>query len=149
MNERLITATVNLDGVERAFGRARTADLRPAFAMARKPLRDDQREHAKKQEGPDGSWAPRKSATRQRAQSRRNRRPRKLLGRLPGAIAVKAERDRVIGRSLVKWSGVHQDGGVAGRGARISARPFMWPSGAVVERVAGILADYVAKVIGR
>ena len=39
-----------------------------------------------------------------------------------------ASRTSLRGESRVPWSGIHQDGGTAGRGSRIPARPFLWMS---------------------
>ena len=87
--------------------------------------RQDQREHAMQQEGPDGQWAPRDPDTHAWRQGRRRRR-RKLMGRLPGAISVKVHPDAVTITSKVAWSGIHQDGGTVGHGAQLPARPFLW-----------------------
>jgi phage gpG-like protein len=138
--------------------------LAPAFRELRRPLRGDQREHAKDQRGPDGSWPPRSPFTeaRQRARNRAIRRskaaktiaiattkrrstPARILGRLPGAIKLVTGELFVRAVSRVPWSGVHQFGGRAGRGVRIPARPFLWLSDGLLELARTTLADFVVK----
>ncbi len=82
--------------------------------------RADQRDHARRQEGPEGRWDARAPA----AKGRRSR--RRVLGRLPGAIKVQVHPDAVQITSRVAWSNVHQEGGGAGNGAIMPERPFLW-----------------------
>ncbi|MCA9678831.1 MAG: phage virion morphogenesis protein [Myxococcales bacterium] len=147
---------VNLREVLRAYeamGKAAERGLAPAFREMKKPLRADQRAHAKGKEGPDGAWPPRAARTiealRAARRSKRIRGRRKLLGKLPGAIKVYADARKVVARSHVAWSGIHQDGGVAGRGARIPARPFLWLSDEMVATAAAILEAHVHGAFGR
>jgi phage gpG-like protein len=84
--------------------------------------REDQREHAQRQEGPTGRWAPRDPD----ANARRPRRRRRVLGRLPGAIRVRVHPDAVEVASRVAWSAAHQEGDTVGHGARLPERPFLW-----------------------
>jgi len=140
-----IGARLNLSFLDRAKAAWNAPDLRPAWKEARKPARADQREHAKEEEGPDGPWIPRRSRTRARSKSGRRRRARKLLGRLPRALQIKHDKRRLLIRSRVRWSGVHQEGGVAGRGAQIPARTFLWPSDELLGKVAEIVARVLAK----
>lgn len=143
----VLVATVELGTVERAFVAARNPNLRPAFAESRKPIRADMRAHAKAQQGPGGSvWPGRASSTRARAQSRRNRRPRKLLGRLPGALSITVDPRRALVKSQVAWSAVQRDGGVAGNGARIPARDWLWASDALLATVSESISKLVAKI---
>lgn len=134
----MIRAKVDISAVDRGLDALTRAarDLGPAFKEARKPVRKDQRDHAQRRQGPDGPWQPKSRLTRARealAAKRAKRRPRtkRLLGRLPGAIKVESNRWRVVARSKSRWSNVHQEGGTAGRGARIPARPFLWVSDAL------------------
>lgn len=143
----LISATVDLSRIDRVWVALRNPDLRPAFKESRKPLRQDQRDHAKKQAGPGGSWPPRASSTKVRAAAGR-RRKKKLLGRLPTALTTKHDRKKLVMRSLVRWSLVHWQGGRAGHGARIPARVFLWASEHALETVSGVVARHVAKLIG-
>jgi len=148
---------VNLEGLGQArvdlgfFQRARVQlakpDLRPAWKESRKPLRADQRDHAKKQSGPDGAWAPRASSTKTRTSGRK--RQRKLLGRLPAALTSKYDRRKFTLRSLVKWSLAHWQGGRVGHGAVLPARVFLYASDSVLGTVSGIVARHVAKIFER
>ena len=140
--EGLGVARMKLGWVEVALGALRRVDLRPAWKAARKPLRADQRAHAKRQEGPSGAWPGRSplTAVRRGTGSGKRKRPRKLLGRLPGALTSKATRTSVTVIARAKWSAIHQDGGTAGYGARIPARPFLWASDHVLEVISGIVA---------
>ncbi len=144
--EALVSARVNLGMLDRAWVALRNPDLRPAWKESRKPLRQDQRDHAKQQAGPGGAWAPRASSTKVRAASGR-RRSRKLLGRLPTALTSRSDRKRVIIRSLVKWSISHWRGERVGHGARLPARVFLWVSDRATETVSGIVARHVAKMV--
>lgn len=152
MSDGEIVVDVDLAHVEAGLARLHDAghDLSAVFRASRKDLRLDQRDHAKHEQGPEGRWpalspytAIRRLARRGRQGSRRGRHrigPLKLkggriLGRLPGALDVKADRYGMIARSRAKWSGVHQDGGSTGRGQRVPARPFLWISDRLLRAV--------------
>ena len=145
MRSDAISARVNLSLVDRALNAIRRPDLRPAWKESRKPLRADQREHQKRQEGPDGTWAPRAASTKARYAQRKKRRTPKLLGRLPTATTTSIARSNMVLRSVVKWSGVHKSGGTAGHGAKIPARDFLYAS----DKVLAVIAGIVSKAIGR
>jgi phage gpG-like protein len=100
----------------------------------KKPLRVDQREHAKKSEGPEGRWPKRATKSRKR-----------LLGRLPGTVKVTSSGNSVSAVSGVKWSAVHQEGGTAGHGVKIPARPFLWISATLYSKAVELLGEAVAK----
>lgn len=150
-------ATVSLGWVEAALNALRNPDLRKAWLEARKPLRADQRDHAKRQEGPSGPWTSRAPLT----QSRRGRmtgrgtgkpsrrRARKILGRLPTALTSKATRTGVSIISRAKFSAVHQDGGTAGNGAKIPARPFLWASQEALEAIGFVVSRHLKIVFER
>lgn len=118
--------------------------LAPAFRALKAPLRLDQREHSNAQAGPEGGWAARASSTLARHKYK-PRLPRKLLGRLPRAVKYLASGRGLTGESMVGWSAIHQEGGVAGHGSRIPARPFLWISdkmlGIAVEQLEGVVLD--------
>ncbi len=147
--EGLGAARVELGWLERALSSLRNPDLRKGWAEARKPLRADQRDHAKRQEGPSGAWTGRSPLTTRRAgtvvdDGKRNyRRPRKLMGKLPSALTSKVTRSGVTLISRAKWSGVHQDGGTAGQGARIPARPFLWASQEALEAIGYVISRHL------
>lgn len=145
----MLRADVKLSLVERALNTLRKPDLRPAWKEARAPLREDIKDHRKKKEGPDGTWAPRASSTNQRRMSSRKGRPRNILGRLPTALKTQSDRRRVAMISRVKWSGAQQDGDVVGHGARLPARVFLWASDHVVEVISAIVVKTLAAAFGK
>jgi len=162
-----IDANFDLTQVDRAMAdvEARAKRLAPAFRELRRPLRVDQRAHARGEEGPDGRWPPRSPFTEARRQSRnrsvkthrfdvlrrgearRHSTPKHLLGRLPAAILVTVGELYVRATSRAAWSGVHQYGGNAGRGrrVRIPARPFLWLSEGLLRTARDVLGSYVLK----
>lgn len=142
----LASARVDLSFMDRARVALASPDLRPAWKELRKPVRADIRQHARKQEGPDATWPAMGARTKARARAGRKR-PRKLLGRLPSALTTKLERRRMLVRSLVKWSAVHAEGGRAGKGAKIPARPWLWISGQTMEHAARVIAKGLAYLI--
>lgn len=70
-----------------------------------------------------------------------------MLGRLPAAVRAKAERRRLVFRWAAKWSNVHNEGGRAGNGARIPARPFAWVADKALDATATIIAKGLAFLI--
>jgi hypothetical protein len=129
-----VGASVDLRDVEKGIDamanpRAVTKGLRDI----KKPLRADQRDHAKKNEGPEGRWAPRATKSR-----------RRLLGRLPSAIKVTSTSTSVSAVCPVSWSGAHQDGAVVGHGVTLPARRFVWVSDGLHTTAANLLRDAVA-----
>jgi hypothetical protein len=121
---------VDLEEVEGALRgmAAEGQNLAPAFRQLRAPLQRDQREHARRQEGPDGKWAPRAARTLAAlAADRRAGRPgrQRVLRKLPAAVAFAAGRTMVAAVSRVRWSAIHQEGGTDPRGHRLAADPFV------------------------
>lgn len=130
------------DVESRLAAMARTTNrLAPAFRELRKPMRDDQREHQRQQEGPDGKWKPRAPSTMAAIRRRKRRRLPRLLGRIPAAIKVKSDGKSVTAQPAVWWFAIHQHGGRAGRGAKIPARPFLWVSDALIAHASKVLRD--------
>ncbi len=129
----MITATVDIGDVEKGLEamRRRARQLGPVFQALKGPMRVDQKEHRTAKAGPDGAWAPRSAATL--ASKHHRRLARSILGRLPTAVSYKATGNSLVAESRVKWSGVHQDGGIVGRGAKIPARPFLWLSSKLLD----------------
>lgn len=154
-----IVATIHTGDVERGIREMerRAKMFAPAFQRLKKPLRDDQRNHAIAQDGPEGKWPPRKSKYGSRTQKRDSggrflkgkrgkRKPAgKLLGALPGATRYRVETDSVRAFSPVPWAGIHQEGGTAGRGAKIPARPFLWLSDALLRVADEVIAEHIAE----
>lgn len=120
----------------------------PAMRVIRKEMRLDQRDHAREKEGPEGKWPARAASTiaKIRKGSGRARRP---MGRLVSAVAYTAERSRVVGRSLVRWSGSHMEGDRVGRGATLPARPFLWISDKLLDTAETVLARFLLNGWGR
>lgn len=119
---------------------ARRAD-RDWFREVAPLARDDQREHAQRQEGPDGKWAPRDPDTN----ARRPRKRRRVLGRLPGAIKVRVHADAVEIESRVAWSDAHQKGGTVGNNAVLPERPFLWWSEEFLDDAGEAALTYVTQ----
>jgi len=144
------------DGFDAMKRRAR--DLRSVWRKFEPIAKQDQKETARLAEGPDKQkWEPLARTTaskrlrRRQASARRNRKrvpkrvTKKPLGRLPRQAQFRFNRDTFLARSRVKWSGIHQDGGVAGKGARIPARTHVYFSDDSLERLRDMLAEHVAR----
>ena len=162
-----INANFDLSEVDRAMAdvETRAKRLAPAFRELRRPLRTDQRAHARAEEGPDGRWPARSPFTEARRQARnrtarvrrfyvlrrgearRRSTPKQLLGRLPAAILVKVGELYIRATSRAAWAGIHQYGGRAGRNRRvwIPARPFLWLSDGLLRTASDVLGNYVVK----
>lgn len=164
-----MSARLDVSDVERSFGNMQDAakKLRPAWASLRRPMRDDQTDHARKQAGPEGKWPRNSAKTIERArQMRRGRRKAmkaaktkakfsnktkrqfrasRLLGSLPNRTVkvFQLGGDGLVGESKVKWSGAQQDGARVGRGSRIPARPFLWFSDAFLAQAEQVIADHI------
>jgi phage gpG-like protein len=117
------------------------------FRELRPVLRLDLREHAKFHAGPDGNWPPRAASTLAKIEKRaakvgrtrtrktkdgtriRTRnvtRMQNALGSLPGSVRTKAGQRQLVAESPVAWAGIHNEGGIAGHGSSIPARPFVF-----------------------
>ena len=140
----MIEARVDLSEAHRALIKLRSPDLRPAFKDARKPLRDDIRDHRRRREGPNGKWPARSAATRTRSGSRKRSRP--MLGKLPTALQTLVDPRRIAMVSRVAWSNIPQTGGIAGNGARIPAREFLWASATVLGKVAELVTGHLTRI---
>jgi phage gpG-like protein len=144
MSDITINVEVDTRAVDRAIDEMLRAgrNLGPAFRQAKPIMRADQREHAKRKEGPDGRWPARAPASRSYSKGKR-RRTRKLLGKLPIATTYAATSTGIRAYSRVPWSGVHQYGGRVGRGANVPARPFLWISDSLLAKVTAIFSSHV------
>ena len=165
-------ANFDMTEVDRAMAdvEERRKRLAPAFREARRPLRQDQRAHARAEQGPDGAWPVRspftearrqarnrrvritraiaKYSPRQRGVARRRSTPQRLLGRLPGALLVVAGNLFIRATSRAgALGGAQQHGGMVGHGRRVKlrARPFLWLSGQLLATVRDLLGNYVVK----
>lgn len=138
------SARLDLGDVDRGFAamRRQAHALSPAMRQLKEPMRRDQKDHARAQMGPLGAWKPRSLKTIAELAKPSNRRLlKKPLGKLPTAVTYRSTGTSVVAESLVRWSSVHQDGGIAGQGGHkkaafaakrhgsvIPARPFLWVS---------------------
>lgn len=127
---------------------AKAAELLPrVFRRLVGELRRDQEDHARKEEGPDGTrWparqykaAPTMMAERKRATQTKPARWEVskyggLLGALPRMIQVRSLGLSVWARHPIAWATAQAEGGVVGRGSRLPARPFLWISQALADR---------------
>jgi phage gpG-like protein len=132
-----VKATVRLSGVYDLLGRLARIDTRKVFTELKGPATFDLRHHWRKDEAPQGHWPGLAASTLARRTRRRGRDkngknrnwPKKLLGRFPTAIQHIVSKHSLVVRSRVKrFSMIHQAGGVAGHGARIPSRQYMWIS---------------------
>jgi phage gpG-like protein len=122
----MVTPTIKMDlrsldaGIKDAVKNGR--NLSPVFRDLLPLMKADQKVHFRSSESPDGSW-------RARAQSTvKSHGKRPILGKLRSAFTVEFGPKFIRALSKVKWSGVHQEGGTAGYGARIPQRTHLWLS---------------------
>lgn len=128
-----VRAKVDLRDVYQGLdGMADPRALSRGVRALKRPLREDQRDHARKAEGPDGRWAARKLGGR--------RRP---LGRLPGAVKTVVTADAVSVISKARWSEAHMTGATVGHGAKLAPRVFLWVSDGLATTAADLLRDAV------
>lgn len=151
---------IDLSGFDRATRRLLRAsnDLRPVLRAHRRAFRRDQREHMKTQTSGDGAqWDRLAPSTREKRISRggragkftkrgklrksaRRRLNRVLSARLIVGAKIKVQRKGMRFTSPVPWAGVHQSGGVGGKGVRIPAREFLWVSDPFMESLSQAIA---------
>ncbi len=152
----MIRADIDLRDLDRGLeGMRRNGnDVRPVFRALRPVFRKDQQAHFTERRGPFGSWAPRSAASVRRilvgnvtrkgkVKKRAQRRIENQLGRLKTALSATYNAREMVIASKVSWAGIHQFGGVAGRGAHIPARPFLWISDEFAERFAEAYREWV------
>lgn len=137
-----IQVIVRTGSVLRGLQALARMDNAKVFRRCRPLVRADQRQHAAKQEGPDGAWPPLASSTKERrarmaklGKTSKRKASSRMLGRLPGANRMDINRSRLRDMSRVRWSMIHQEGGIAGHGARIPRRTFKWVSEPLQKKV--------------
>lgn len=132
-----VRAVVYLGSVRSMFARLSRLDVKRTFNELKGPAVFDQRHHWNKIEAPWGKWpglAPstleRRTRKRGRDKKGRNRSwPTRLLGRFPTAVKSTASGKSLVVESRVKrFSMIHQEGGIAGHGAHIPSRQYLWIS---------------------
>lgn len=139
-----VRAVVHLGSVRGLFQRIARIDTRKVFTELKGPATFDLRHHWRKDEAPWGHWpglAPStlERRTRKRGRGKDGKRrswPKKLLGRFPTAIKhIVSKRSLIVQSRVKRFSMIHQEGGVAGHGARIPSRQYMWISSFLGEQV--------------
>jgi hypothetical protein len=148
----VITPTIHVDLTEVDRGlaafNAAARNMGPAYKELRKPLRADQRQHARDKAGPGGAWPAKSPLTiarerRKKRRASRRGRVRKLLGRLPTVINMLADRKRVAAISGVRWSDAQQHRTRVGKGAMLQPRVFLWASPAMLKLARKVMADHL------
>jgi len=155
-------------GLELMEGRRKS--LVRVFRKLRPVLRDELRAAADGQSSPEGSWPRRARSTEDKVEkrasthtfTRKHKKPKigprrvetstrkmtGLLGKLPETVATRTRGGMfaaLIGESKIEWAGVHNAGGVVGRGSVIPARPFVFLSPAFKQRAAIDISKFVAE----
>lgn len=141
-----VVATLDLSDVEAGLAKLSGTGSRAfaaAFAALKEPLKVDQREHAKSQEGPEGAWAARSASTMARRAFKGHRAAKRPLGRLPTAIQYTSDASGVYGRARVSWWRAIEDGARVGRGGRskLPSRVFWYLSTGVITFAAKKFGD--------
>jgi phage gpG-like protein len=129
------------------------------FSSLRAPMRRDQREHADREEGPDGArWPARSPRTAEKVRIIRRAGRQKgqrtfrytkiegLLGTLPELTTVGVQRAAVFARPpsrMTFLAEVHTWGAIAGRGSVIPARPYIYVSDELARFALAKIADGV------
>jgi hypothetical protein len=157
-----ITGTIRLHEVQAGLhGMLRQAEstaARSFFESVRKPAQQDLREHQKERKGEVGAWPALDPATmrnRQLARARRKgrkpgRRRRapgiaRMLGVVPQAWKAFVSEDGLLLRNMVRWAGVHDEGGRAGKGATMPRRQFVYFGRDFLEDVLAVWHEHVLK----
>ena len=155
---------VDMRRADRKFKKAKLAagDLRPVFRQMKPVLKADTARHFQQQHGPDGPWPGRSRSGWRRVRgkpgntykrgkragalnARGIKRYRLQLGRLRGVYTWKTAKQRMEMHSRVPWSGIHQDGGRAGHGAKIPARTFLWAGPVALHTYEKLAAEHVKR----
>lgn len=136
----------------------RSKELAQLMRRFVRPLRDDQLEHAAKEQSSDGSkWPKRAASTVEKTRILRSSHRQKgqrvfkytkvegLLGTLPERTVVSTQGFAVFARpasGLRKIADVQHFGGPAGRGAIIPAREYIYVSEALAQAFVKAVADF-------
>lgn len=159
------THTTDLRSLKKAFRKMERAgiDTRKVWRKVKTPLRKDQAEHIKDQKDSDGAtWKPLAVGTRDKRLSKggkagkftkrgklkksaERKLGRVLSRRLVSGAKVRITRRSISIRSKVRWAGIHQHGGRAGRGAMIPKREFMYVSEELQIKATALLAIHIAE----
>lgn len=147
---------VEIRSIVRAFEKVKHLDVKKVFQDMRGVVRFDQRHHWRKEEAPSRHWPGLAASTLERRKRPRgfNRKtgkrmswPKKLLGRFPTALQMITNSRELIARSRVKrFSMIHQIGGVAGHGAVIPSRQYLWISPWLRDQTRRYFEKHLAKL---
>jgi phage gpG-like protein len=118
------------------------------FKELAKPARADVRQHQRDRKGIASSWPNRAQSTVARARRKSSRKRRKgrragLLGGLPSTWKTSTNASELKLSHRVKWATIHDEGGTAGKGARIPKRQFMYWSPEFLEESVEAFAEFV------
>jgi phage gpG-like protein len=160
----------DLRSIKKAFKAMERAGENPkkVWRVVKKPMRDDQKEHMRAAEDSKGAkWKPLASSTVERRLSKGGRAGKhtkrgklkksaaKKLGKLLGNKLVSGSKFKVSRRSIkltqtkVKWAGIHQHGGRAGRGNQIPKREFFYISDDLLAKTARHIARHIATAFNK
>ncbi|HEX6022552.1 MAG TPA: hypothetical protein VFZ00_11195 [Solirubrobacter sp.] len=149
-----VRAVVYLGSVRNLFRRLSRPDIKKTFNGLKGTAVFDQRHHWNKIEAPWGQWPGLAASTLERRTRRRGRDkkgrnrswPTRLLGRFPTAVkSVASGKSLVVESRVNRFSMIHQKGGVAGHGARIPSRQYLWISPWLLQQVAKAFAKAMQK----
>lgn len=148
-----LRTTLELDDLQAGiFGILNQAERRArAFFMELKPGgRKDVKQHQKDRRGETSSWPPRATTTRKRARHKSKTKRRKgartsLLVNLARTWKIFTSVDHMKFVHRVTWSGVHDQGGKAGHGARMPRRQFAYWSNKFMDSAVRQYRAYVLK----
>jgi phage gpG-like protein len=151
----IFSISVDDRDVQKGFDRMMSAaeKTRRFYNVMKPPVRSDIKQHGLDERGPDGPWPARdpdyvagrtwKGRGGKSLKRRRKRAPKQMLGKLTKSIRMRATREALIISSPISWAGIHQDGGIAGRGSVIPERPFLYLSDDLVEQASSVYAAFV------
>lgn len=146
--------SLNWGGLDRALERAGkrlVTKRRNLLNAVGETLVSGTLERFEKEEDPEGrKWEPSGRAWEQGLNSRRGRMGKTLqnTGRLRSSIDYAATRDSVLVGSNVEYARIHQEGGKAGRGCKVTipARPYLGISEEDRKEVEAVMAEHLEDV---
>lgn len=115
-----------IDGVMKALDRMGRIPKSAIYRRLKPQLRQELRDHGKRQQSPEGRWRALAATTLARRARAKRRRNKKLLGRLPNLWQIEANAESLKATNLVKWSRIQDEGGRGAKHANIPARKFAY-----------------------
>jgi phage virion morphogenesis protein len=97
-------------------------------------------------EGRPEKWEPLAKSTLKQKLSNKILREKGFFGGLQGSISARAEKDRAVVGTNKIYAAIHQFGGKAGRGLKVTipARPFLMVQNEDWSEIRAALSDYIA-----